>query len=286
MKYTIQQFFQEYPSNGVCLDRLFRMRFPNPKCPSCGRVNAYHRHGNRASFICNCGKHEISPKVGTIFEKSDTDLVKWFHAMFLMSQSRNGVAALELKRQVGVTYKTVWRMQKLIRETMRDGDFTLSGEVEADETMVGGKAKQKRKMANKSIVFAAVERKGKVQAEVIKDSTEDTLLHAVRENIAKGSLLLTDKLRAYKNIAHIEGYGHEAVHHSAKQYVDGKAHTNTIDGFFSQLKRSLDGTYHVVSPKYLPLYVSEFEFRYNHGRREDVHLFDLLLRRASGHRVI
>jgi transposase len=281
MTYTIQQFFKDYPDNDTCLEKLFRMRFPSPVCPVCKRQDAYHRHGDRASFICNCGKHEISPKQGTIFAKSDTDLVKWFHALFLMSQSRNGVAAKELERQVGVTYKTAWRMQRLIRSTMRDGDFTLSGTVEADDAAIGGKNKGRGRWGeNKTLIVGTVERKGKLKASVIPDLKADTLAKHLQENVARGSRLITDRLQGFKKATRLLDMEHEAVNHSAKEYTKGDAHVNTIEGFFSQLKRSLDGTYHVVSPKYLPLYVAEFEFRYN-ARLSPQHLFHLLMARVA-----
>ena len=277
---SILQFHKEYPDNDTCLVKLFRDRFPKPICPICKRVNQYHRIASRARFSCVCGKHHIFPKEGTIFEHSSTDLVKWFFAIYLFSQSRNGVAAKELQRELQVTYKTAWRMAKEIRKLMSDEPVLQTGEVEADETWIGGRRKMKEKN-NKSIVFGTVQRKGKVNATIVKDCTEQSLLTHIRSNVAKGAKLLTDDWRAYKSIAFVEGYDHSSVNHSARQYVDGATHTNTIEGFWSQLKRSIDGTYHVISPKYLSSYLGEFVFRYNHGRREDCHLFDLLLARVS-----
>ncbi|MDD4627947.1 MAG: IS1595 family transposase [Candidatus Peribacteraceae bacterium] len=279
---SILRFHEEYPDNDTCLERLFRDRFPKPVCPVCKRVNQYHRIASRARFSCSCGKHHIFPKEGTIFEHSSTDLVKWFFAIYLFSQSRNGVAAKELQRELQVTYKTAWRMAQEIRKLMNDEPVLQTGEVEADETWIGGKAKGwKNRNTNKTIVFGSVQRKGKVNASIVKDCTEQSLLVHIRSNVAKGAKLLTDDWRAYKNIAHIEGYAHSSVNHSARQYVDGTTHTNTIEGFWSQLKRSIDGTYHVVSPKYLSSYLGEFVFRYNNGRRTDSHLFDILIGRVA-----
>ena len=278
---SILHFHEEYPNDEACLDRLFRDRFPNPLCPSCEKKNHYYRVKSRACYACSCGKSQIFPKKGTIFEKSDTDLVKWFFAIYLFSQSRNGVAAKELERELQVTYKTAWRMAKEIRKLMQEDPILQQGEVEADETLIGGRAKGwKNKNTNKTIVFGSVERKGKVHAEIVKDVTEESLLHPIRDNVAKGSKLMTDEWRAYKSIAHVEGYKHETVNHSAKEYVRGNAHTNTIENFWSQLKRSIDGTYHVVSPKYLSSYLGEFSWRYNFGK-SPVHMFDLLLGRVA-----
>ena len=172
-------------------------------------------------------------------------------------------------------------MAREVRKLMQDDAGLLSGEVEADETWIGGKRKMKFKMDNKTIVFGAVQRKGKVSTKIISNTTEQSLLEAVRDNVAKGSKLMTDEYRAYKSIANIEGHDHSTVKHNAREYVRGTTHTNTIEGFWSQLKRSIDGTYHVVSPKYLSSYLSEFSFRYNFGRREDAHLFDVLLGRVT-----
>lgn len=282
--FTIVEFQQHFPDNEACLDYLFEMHFGHKSCPKCGRKGRYHLQRGTSHYVCQCGKHQISPKKGTIFEKSDTDLVKWFHAIFLMAQSRNGVAATEIKRYCGVTYKTAWRMAHQIRKLMLDDPALLAGQVEADETAVGGRrhGKRGRGAAGKTIVFGMVERKGKVKTAIVPNVKAQTLLPHLEDNVAKGTHLITDELWSYKRIARLLGSPHHTVDHGNKEYAkaDG-THTNTIEGFWSQLKRSLDGTHHVVSPKYLPLYVSEFQFRYNFGRDVSVHLFDFLLSRVG-----
>lgn len=245
----------------------------------------YHLQRGTSHYVCQCGGHQISPKKGTIFEKSDTDLVKWFYAIFLMAQSRNGVAAKEIERQCGVTYKTAWRMAKQIRLLMQEESSLLSGEVEADETMIGGRRKGKpgRGASGKTIVFGMVERERKqISTRVVSNAKVRTLLPHVRDNIARGTKFISDEFRSYKTIARMLQLEHSTVQHGDKEYArpDG-THTNTIEGFWSQLKRSLDGTHHVVSPKYLPLYLSEFQFRYNHGQNASSHLFDVLLSRVT-----
>lgn len=281
VKYTVLEFNKQFPDNETCIKHLFETHHGHKPCPKCGEVSAYHLQRGTSHFVCSCGGHQISPKAGTIFEKSDTDLVKWYFAIFLMSQSRNGVAAKELERQVGVTYKTAWRMQKQIRLLMQEDSGLMQGEIEADETWIGGKRKRKGYRDNKTIVFGAVQRKGRVATHVVKDSTEQSLLMPIRDNIAKGSHLMTDEWRAYKSITNIEGLNHSTVTHSKNQWRHGNTHTNTIEGFWSQLKRSIDGTYHVVSPKYLPLYLSEFQFRYNYANASSEHLFSFLLSRVG-----
>ena len=285
-KFTILDFTRLFPDNDACLAYLFQMHHADANCPKCGRTEKYHHQKNTSHFVCQCGGHQISPKKGTIFEKSETDLVKWFYAIFLMSQSRNGVAAKEIERQCGVTYKTAWRMAKQIRLLMQDAPGLLSGEVEADETMIGGRRKGKpgRGAAGKTIVFGTVERDRKrVNAHVVPNARVKTLLPHIRDNIAKGARFITDEFGSYKHIARVLDMEHRTVVHSNEEWAkDDGTHTNTIEGFWSQLKRSLDGTHHVISPKYLSLYLSEFQFRYNYGGNDaSSHLFDVLLSRVG-----
>ena len=223
------------------------------------------------------------PKEGTIFDHSSTDLVKWFFAIFLMSQSRNGVAAKELERALGVTYKCAFRIGHQVRKLMKDNAFTLFGEVEADETAVGGKrpGPRGRGAKGKTIVFGQLQREGKMNTAIVENVKAVTLMPHFQNNIAKSSKLMTDELKSYKKIARLLEMEHDSVNHGAKQYAkENGTHTNTIEGFWSQLKRSLDGTHHVISPKMLHAYVSEFQWRYN-NRESLIHLFDLLLSRVS-----
>jgi transposase-like protein len=175
-------------------------------------------------------------------------------------------------------------MAKQIRLVMQEDPALLMGEVEADETMIGGRRRGKRGRGadGKTVVFGQLQRKGKLNATVVENVKAETLLPHFQDNVAKGTDLITDELRSYKKIAAIVQANHRTVEHGAKEYAkpDG-THTNTIEGFWSQLKRSLDGTHHVVSPKYLPLYVSQFQFAYNHGRSSAFHLFDLLVSRVA-----
>jgi len=282
--FSVVEFHKWFPDNEACLGYLLDMQFPKKKCPKCGRTGKYHLQARSSHYVCQCGGHQLSPKKGTIFEKSDTDLVKWFHAIFLMSQSRNGVAAKELERQCAVTYKTAWRMAHQIRKLMQEDPGLLWGQVEADETAVGGRrhGKRGRGAAGKTLVFGTVQRSGKLLASVVPNAKAKTLLPHIQDNVAKGTHLITDTFWSYKRITSILKMSHSTVNHGDGEYAkaDG-THTNTIEGFWSQLKRSIDGTHHVVSPKYLPLYVSEFQFRYNHGRDPSVHLFDFLLSRVG-----
>jgi transposase-like protein len=235
----------------------------------------------RRSYSCSWCGFQVYPTAGTIFHKSTTSLQSWFFAIFLMSTSRNGVAAKELERQLGVTYKTAWRMAHEIRKLMNEDPGKLKGEVEADETYVGGKraGKRGRGAAGKTPVVGLVERKGKVRARVVGNITTAQAFGNINQNVERGSTVYTDELPVY-NYTGKFGFKHEVVNHGQKEFVRGNAHTNTIEGFWSQVKRSIDGTHHSVSRKYLQNYVNEFAYRYNH-RLSEVALFELLAGRMG-----
>lgn len=273
MKYTIKNLKADFPNDDACLDFIFKNRWPKGlTCPRCEKKDFYHVNG-RKSYACKCG-YQVSPTEGTIFHKSSTPLTLWFHAIFLMSQSKNGVAAKELERQLGVTYKCAWRVAKQIRLLMSDDDGPLGGNeiVELDETYVGGKAKGKRGRgaAKKTPVFGAVERDGKIKTKVVLNVRKLTLMPLIKDMVADNSVIVTDESNSYNDVKKI-GHLHESINHSKGQYVHGDVHTNTIEGFWSQFKRSVHGTYHSVSRKHLQLYLDEFSFRYSH-RKSDVAL--------------
>jgi transposase-like protein len=201
--------------------------------------------------------------------------------MFLMAQSRNGVAAKEIQRQVGVTYKTAWRMNHQIRKLMAGGGSLLTGVVEADETYIGGvrPGKRGRGAAGKTAVVGVVERFGSVRAKVVENVNTATAMTHLRKVTAPEITVVTDESNVY-NLTEKFGFRHLAINHGAGEYVRGDVHTNTIEGFWSQVKRSVDGTYHSVSRKFLQRYVDEFAFRYNH-RKSAQPMFSLLVERAG-----
>ncbi len=260
---------QEFPNDAVCLQTIFSKRYGNLKaCPKCGIVRPkYYRVKNRMSFACkDCG-HHLYPLVGTIFEKTTTPLTYWFHAMYLFSVSKNGVSAKELERQIGVSYKTAHRIEKRIRLLMREGGKLgdLGTPIEVDETYIGGKRKQADK-DRKMPVLAALEVNGHVRTAVVARANSETAIPFLEEHVYYGSLLHTDESKIYKHKYVQSIYKHASVSHIAKEYVRYGVTTNHVEGFFGQLKRSLNGTFHAVSPYYLHLYVSEFAYRYNHRR--------------------
>ncbi len=263
MRYTIKQFNEEYPNDDACLDTIFKERYGDVTiCPKCGVMDTkFYRVTGRKCYACeHCG-YQLHPLAETIFHKSSTPLKSWFYAIYLFSVSKNGVSALELQRHIGVTYKTAHRMARQIRSLMTS-NTKISGNVEADETYMGGRIqKRENRLKNKTPILGVVERKGEVRAKVVDGANASTALPFLRANVEANSAIITDDSRIYKRL-HRE-YPHESVNHSEYEYVRGIIHTNTIEGFWGQMKRSIDGTYHCVSPKYLQYYVNEFVFRYN-----------------------
>jgi transposase len=266
MRYTFAKFRAEYPGDEACLKAVLENRYGNT-CPRCGVIGVkWHPITGRKGFVCSeCDRH-VYPLADTIFRKSETSLWNWFYAIYQFSVAKNGISAKELERTLGVTYKTAWRMAKQIRLLMeQDGDMLGGGgeTVEVDETYIGGKHERRFGHSKKQIVFGMVERDGVVKAKHVKSSGSRVLLPEIEAGIAPKALINSDEYRIYKTLKR-RGYSHATVNHSKLEYVRCIAHTNTIEGFWSQLKRSIDGSYHAVSPKYLQSYVNEFVFRYNH----------------------
>jgi len=286
-KFTIREFNIKYPNDITCLKEIFNNRYGDVKnCPKCEKETKFYLIKSRKRYDCPFCGYSLHPLAGTIFHKSSTDLKDWFFAIYLFANSKNGVSAKELERHLGVTYKTAWRMANKIRLLFQnqdqDGEL-LDNVVEADETYVGGKRRGKRGRGaeGKTPVIGIVERNGEVKAIVSSDTKANTLIPFIKENVEQGTQMMTDEYRSYSRIS-LHGFKHKTVNHSAKQYVVGDVHTNTIEGFWSQLKRGLNGTYHSVSPKYLQNYVDEFAFRYN-LRNSVEHLFHQILPTASMH---
>ena len=268
-RYTLRDFEKQFPNDDVCLEWLKDSLYPDGiVCEACQRITKHHKVTNRKSYSCaNCG-HHIAPTAGTICHKSSTPLRLWFYAIYLMSSTRCGISAKQLERELGVTYKTAWRMFKQIRSMLDESDKKLGNEVEVDETYVGGfhKGKTGRGSENKTVVVGAVERKGSVIAKVSPNVKAETLIPFIQETIEPNSMIYTDELRSYNSVKY-HGYDHQRVRHAAKAYVIGNAHTNSIEGFWSLLKNGIRGVYKHVDKKHLQSYVNEYAFRYN--RRND-----------------
>lgn len=263
-RFTIKEFNQQFPDDAACLDYIWRQRFPNGVTCKCGLKDRFHRVTTRKCYACDCG-HQISPCEGTIFHKSSTKLKTWFHVMFLMTAAKNGVSAKEIERQTGVTYKTAWRMAHQVRKLMaQDRSLILSGAVEADETHIGGVMEEHKGAiySNKTPVAGLVERGGQIKAKVVTNIRASSLMPNLVYSVKEGSTVYTDELKSY-NYVRKYGFVHARVEHGRQEWVRAEVHTNTVEGFWSQLKRSVNWTFHHVSREHLQTYVDEFAFRYN-----------------------
>jgi len=276
--YTAKQFETQFPNDDACLEWLKTRRWPNGiECPVCKRITKHHKLTKRPVYECDRCGHQVSPLAGTIFHKSTTSLKVWFDAIYEMATTRSGFAAKALQRKHGVTYKTAWRMYNQIRKLLDESPSIFSGEVEVDETYVGGtrRGKRGRGAEGKVAVIGIVQRQGKVMARTIPNIKRSTLLPYIAEHIAPDTVLYTDEFPSYDHITRF-GYKHKRIQHSAKVYVSGQVHTNNIENFWSLIKRGISGVYHAVSPKYLQSYLNEYAFRYNH-RRDETPMFELML---------
>lgn len=293
MKYTVRDFNAQFPSDDSCLEFIWQARFPKGITCKCGKADAYHRCVSRRCYSCAWCGVQVYPTEGTIFHGSRTSLKSWFFAMFLMSTSKNGVAAKELQRQLGVTYKTAWRMAHQIRKLMAQGGNMMTGIVEADETLIGGRARfmhqARRKKVMKgtqntaqTMVAGLLERGGEVRAVVVPNNSKHIVLPNVYGNVEQGATVHTDELKSYNELPNI-GYVHAKVSHSRSEYVRAEVHTNGIEGFWSQLKRSIHGTFHAVSRTHLQGYVNEFVYRYNRRKSLTPLFADLSARVSERH---
>jgi transposase-like protein len=284
---TIPQFEAMFPDEASCDAYLIQKRWPNGvSCPRCGSVHVIELKALANKWECmDCGvstSYRFSHLVGTIFENTNVDLKVWFRVIHLMLISKKGISALQIQRMMGFgSYRTAHYMCHRIRAGFADKQFNqLMGIVEVDETYVGGKAKNRHKDkrgddkngrggSGKAIVAGAVSRKGSVVARVIQNTQTATLTSFICESVSERvSLLCTDQHGAYRNLG--KKFPYSSVDHARGQYVVSTVHTQTIEGFWSILKRGIAGTYHKVSAKYLPLYVAEFEFRYNARNNADI----------------
>lgn len=279
----------------ICLDVVAGAKWGSsgPVCPRC--------ESKRLSFLktrlmwkCLDCQKQFSVKVGTIFEDSPVGLDKWLCAMWLVANCKNGVSSYEISRDLKVTQTTAWFMMHRIRYAMHTGSINkLSGKVEADETFIGGKARnmhvaqRQRRITgtggkDKVAVMGIVQRGGEVRAMVVPNRKRQALQSEVRKHVEAGSALYTDALRSYSGLA--SDYAHQVIDH-AVAYVDGQVHTNTLENFWSLLKRTISGTYVSVEPFHLFRYLDEQSFRYNERKATDAERFQKVLRCVSGKRL-
>jgi len=319
-QYTLLEFMRDFPDDETCLTWLWNTRCAvgdpsHAHCPRCEEIREFRRYDTkqqRQSWTCVACGLNVHPTAGTIFHKSSTGLHLWFYAMYLMTSTRCGISAKQLERELGVTYKTAWRMFTLIRNELMGPEPTqMAGKVEMDEMYVGGKPRASDKAKwdkapsrqsaavkwsreNKTTVFGMVERNtkehvcgskpkvtnyGKVAAYVVPQKLQSSVVGHIDTHIERAAVLYTDDARVYDTLAK-SGWEHRKVNHSEGIYVSGDNHTQQIEGFWSLVKRGISGTHHSVSAKWLQGYLNEYVWRYNH-RDDGRSMFGLLILRAA-----
>jgi transposase len=267
-RYTVKDFRKQFPTDDVCLEWLKNYLYPDGiHCTKCDKVTPHYKVKGRKSYSCQSCGHHIHPTADTIYHKSSTPLTDWFYAVYLMASTRCGISAKQLERELGVTYKTAWRMFHQIRSMLAEnGKIGGEGtEVEVDESYVGGRKRgvgSKRRFENKTPVVGAVERDGSVIAKVVPNIKKRTLIPFIKENVEPDTTVYTDENQSYVALRW-HGYKHDRVNHSKYVWVKGDCHTNSIEGFWSLMKGGIRGVYKHVDGKYVQNYVNEYAFRYN-----------------------
>jgi len=297
--YTIFEFDREFPDDAACLEYLVASLYPEGiYCPKCEKVTKHHRENGRPSYACQyCGHHE-HPLKGTIFQGSATSLKLWFYGIYLMASTRCGISAKQLERELGVTYKTAWRMFNKIRSLLEQDDSMFEGIVEVDEAYIGGQAKWRSaprsrargitargSKAAKTLVVGLAQRAddentGKVHVTLARGTHTPDFTGHVLEKVLPASTVYTDETPKAAPLSKW-GYKHGRVNHSEKVYVSGDIHTNSIEGFWATVKRGIGGTYHSVSTKHLQSYLDEYAFRYNNRDATGRGMFDAFLGRIE-----
>ncbi len=300
---TLQQAIQYFSDPDRCLKYIMVRRWPNGVvCPTCGSTDVRFI-ATRRMWECKTKhpKKQFSIKIGTIFEDSPLPLDKWLCAMWLIVSCKNGISSYEVSRDLAISQKSAWHMMHRIRLALQNGSFEkLSGEVEVDETFIGGKARfmhHERRMrttggfagiVGKVAVMGLLERNGKVRAKVVRSNRKKIVQPEIRKHVEEGSTLYTDSLKSYEFVS--TDYIHQVIDH-AEKYVDGKIHTNGMENFWSLLKRGLKGTYISVEPFHLFRYIDEQVYRFNNRKDEsgeplnDSDRFDLAVRQIVGKRL-
>jgi hypothetical protein len=283
---TLSQTMNRFSTEEACKQFLQERRWPNGvKCPRCNNEKVYALKARPFHWVCKaktCGGrngYRFSVISKTIFENTNCPLKTWFQVIYLMLQSKKGISALQVQRLIGSgAYKTAWYMCHRIRAARKDGGFAkLMGEVEVDETYIGGKDKNRhwdKKQhipggSKKMTVIGAISRKGNVVCQLIERADSETMSKFVGQTVGEAvSLVATDEAAGYAKLG--DTMPHQVVNHSKKEYVRGTVHTNNLESFWSLLKRGVMGTFHNVSKEYLPLYLAEFSYRHNNRKNADI----------------
>jgi transposase-like protein len=294
---SLTEAILKFSDPNTCLKYVASIRWPNgPECPRCdAKGEAIAFMPTRGLWRCKGCKKQFSVKIGTIFEDSPIGLDKWLTAMWLVNNCKNGVSSYEIARDVEVTQRTAWFMLHRIRLVMQTRSFSkpLGGEIEADETFIGGKARnmhakdRARKIHGrgpdgKAVVAAVLERHGEVRVRVVATRRKKDVQGIVTDNVAPGSAVFSDALKSYEGLQ--DTYTHQVIDH-AEAYVKGNVHTNGLENFWSLLKRGIHGTYISIEPFHLFRYVDEQAFRFNNRNGNDGERFETALGRIVGRRL-
>lgn len=276
---NLVKLIEDFGSEDRCRDYLEKLRWPEGvRCPDCGSASI-SRIKTRNQYDCNACRTRFSVKSGTVLHDSHLPLWKWFLATYLITESKKGISANQIKRTLNVSYKTAWYLCHRIRSAMVSTGHKLTGVVEADETYIGGKAtgfrtKQEAALArldNKTVVLGAIQRGGEVRLRAVKSNDRETIHGFLNDTVAdEAEAIYTDSHRSYRGIGD-ENTRHESVNHRADEWVRGDVHTNSIESVWSLFDRAVIGSYHQLSRKHLPAYLDEFAFRFNN--RENPYLF-------------
>ena len=278
-KFSTADFNRLFPDDDACLEWIFDNRWPEGiTCAKCQTVTTYHRIHERPCYACDVCLTQVYPMAGTIFQDTHLPLRSWFYAFAQMAVTKCGISARQLGRDLGIRPNTALRIWKQIRSILVEDDGQLLGKVEIDETYIGGKRRGKRGRGaeGKTIVMGMIERGGRARAKVVPDVKAKTLLPEIQSTVLPDAVVYTDDLLSYRGVSKM-GYAHKTVAHSKGEYVVAKdIHTNHVEGFWSQLKRSIDGTYHHVTSMHLQGYVNEYAFRYSHRNDEQPMFWTML----------
>ncbi|WP_245553868.1 IS1595 family transposase [Cytophaga aurantiaca] len=291
---SLIQLLDHFEEESTCIQYLVQTRWSGGAvcCPHCGNEKVYTTNRGYKCADKDCAK-KFTVTTGTIFENTKISLRLWFAAIYLGTAHKKGISSLQLSRDLNITQKTAWFLLHRVREMLNENaPELLDGTVEVDETYIGGKNQNRHNNkkkenstggAGKTPVFGVLQRGGVVRAQVVKNTTGATLKPLIRKNVKFDSIMVSDENKAYHGLSLY--YDHRTINHSAKEYVRGVDYTNTLEGYWSLLKRGIIGIYHNVSPKHLNRYCAEFSYRYNTRKVKDGDRFELAIKNVSGRRL-